>query len=186
MNATPTVEDRREIARADYSAAIDSGLALDRIAASHTSADRLSYHGMIPAPALGAAISALGRVASMGDFYADAATRALGRIDLGLTVPQNIAAIATALAGSARSDWNDTRSATGPEAGRPSQHVHTPTRAQRVTLLLAMYEVTFAIAKNASIGSVPTLGWAIREIVTAEGIQVWPSDLPLVAAELAR
>jgi len=178
---TITPDARRELALVDYENAIASGLAFHRIAASNRSADQLNYRHMVPAETYGRVVATLGTAARMGDFYAEAASQALRAVSPFLNDWQIVAGIADAFALFASTEWNDTRSATGPEAGRPSSHRHEVSLRQKLTLHAILLEVE----THLQLGHVVGLGWALTALLLREEVRVNAAYLPQIGGLLA-
>lgn len=166
-------------APADYEAAVFSPLALYRISSSNRSADQMNYAPMVTASQFGAVVVSLGKIAQMGDFYADAANRAIRKVSPFLNGWQIMAGIADAFA-EMHKGWHDTRSATGPEAGRPSSHEHDITETQAILLVAAVSEV----GHNLQLGTLPGIGWALRAMIEERKINVYQINMPNVAKSL--
>jgi hypothetical protein len=156
------------------------GVTFDRNAASNRSADRLNYRHMVSAEKYGNVLVVLGNVARMGDYYAEAAMRATRKISLYLNDWQLVAGVAEAFAEFVREGWNDTRRATGPESGRPSDHQHATTMRQAITLSLVLVEVEHQL----QLGYVAGVGWVVARLVREHDIRVNACYLPKVAEQL--
>jgi hypothetical protein len=153
--------DGRQVALERYRREIANGTAAHFIAESNASADRMNYRHMVPARTYGAAVQVLGQLAGMGDMYADAASQALRSISPFLNDWQMMAGVARAFSTFIRTEWEDVREATGPEAGRPSSHRQAVAPVNAVVLHLALTELGYHL----QLGSVPGPGWALRAIV---------------------
>jgi hypothetical protein len=135
------------------------------IAASNASADRMNYRHMVPARTYGEVVGILGRLAGLGDMYADAASQALRKVSPWLNDWQIMAQVAEAFRAFICAPWEDVREATGPEAGRPSSHITYPALVNAVILHLAMTEMQYAL----QLGATPGPGWCLREIAHEVG-----------------
>lgn len=159
-----------------------SGRSFEYVRASHASADRMNYCPMIQASEYSAFVVTLGKAAALGDFYAEAIRAALLKVSPYLNGHQIMAGVAGAFAEVQRSGWHDIRTATGPEAGRPSSWDHPTTEAQTITLLAILNELQFCM----HLGSVPGVGWALAQLIRERGIRINALYLPNVAAQLHR
>lgn len=171
--------DQRRLATLDrYRGEVASGRAAGFIAASNRSADRMNYRHMLPARTYGEVIGILGRAAALGDRYSAAVAAALPKVSPWLNDWQVMAGIADAFGDFIRAPWTDVREATGPEAGRPSSHVHEVTLRDAVVLHLVMAELTYVL----QLGAVPGIGWALRDLAAeVDALQVVRLALPRVA-----
>lgn len=165
-----------------YRGEVASGRAAGFIAASNRSADRMNYRHMLPARTYGEVIGILGRAAALGDRYSAAVAAALPKVSPWLNDWQVMAGVADAFGDFIRSPWTDVREATGPEAGRPSSHVHEVTLREAVVLHLVLAELTYAL----QLGSLPGPGWALLALAhEVDALQVVRLALPRVAASLS-
>lgn len=145
---------------AQYAESVRSGMALDFIAASNRSADRMNYEPMMTAEQFGKLIESLGKAAQMGEPFDYAIAKVIGRISPHQNRWMATANVARALAEFVREGWHDTRTATGPEPGRPSSH-RMNTSGRVATLLTALvYECEMAMGMS---GAQP--GWALRQLI---------------------
>lgn len=163
-----------------YRESVNSGLAFHRISGSNRSADQMNYAPMLTAEEFGKVVVSLGNAARMGDVFMYATREALQAVSPYMTGWQIAAAIADAFAEFQKKGWHDTRSATGPEAGRPSSHQEEVDERTTVMLHLILAEATW----NLRLGSVPGIGWAMRDLLKELGIQVYDTYLPNVAKNL--
>lgn len=99
-----------------------SGAVFARAAAGHRS--RFGYQPPASASRYSALVVALGRLASEGDRSADVAHACLHRLPRYGTVAQQNAALFDALFEVTSEPWRDVAAATGPNAERPSAHLH--------------------------------------------------------------
>lgn len=178
-----TITDRNIEVIDRYRSEIQSGLAADRISSSNRSADRMNYRHMVPARTYGEVVTILGRTAAMGDIYAEAASKALTKISPFLNDWQVQAGIADAFSQFIRTDWYDTREATGPEAGRPSSHTQPVSLRTAVILHLVLCEVSYAL----QLGTLPGPGWCLKAIANELSLAtVVTATLPRTSAALTK
>lgn len=160
MSATE-LSERQQATLERYRGEIASGTAAHYMAESNASADRMNYRHMVPARSYGEVVQVIGSLARLGDMYADAASQALRAISPFLNDWQMMAGVARAFSTFIRTEWTDTREATGPEAGRPSSHRQEVAPVNAMVLQLALTEMGYHL----QLGSVPGPGWALRAVV---------------------
>ena len=164
-----------------YRESVRTGVAADYVAESNTGADMLNHRDMVSAHTYSEIIIILGHLAGLGDLYAYAAKEALRAVALSLNDWQIMANVAFAFSGFIRSDWTDTRAATGPEAGRPSSHVRKVTLREAVVLHLTMVEMQYVL----DLGAVPGPGWCLKLLARETGAaDCTRLSFPRVAAAL--
>ncbi len=159
------LDDSRAKVLERYREEVRTGLAAQYIAASNASADRMNYRHMVPARTYGEVVGILGRLAGLGDMYADAASQALRKVSPFLNDWQIMAGVAEAFRAFIRTEWEDVREATGPEAGRPSSHRQPVALVNAVILHLAMTEMQYAL----QLGSLPGPGWCLKLLAQEMG-----------------
>lgn len=173
----------------DYVKSIRTGFAFYRVSESHRSADQMGYYPMVQNLAYSNVVASLARAAAIGDFYASAVHLAACKISPYLNGHQIVAAIATAFSKVVIDGWHDTRTASGPEPGRPSTHQHETTLHQAIVLMLLVHEIRHGLT---DLGQDPRPGWALQAMVREEEVEtphayslVLPY-LPQVASDLGR
>jgi hypothetical protein len=120
--------------------------------------------------------------AAGGDRSAATASKLFGRINLYLTPNEVVAQVAEVLAEVVREGYWDVVAATGPDAGRPSQHQHATDLHEALRLALLMTEVEL----NAGwIGHAPGIGWCVDALMKREGVTALAHVYPKVAAKIA-
>lgn len=175
-----TTSTDQSVASDRYRRDVANGTTFHYIEQSHRSADQCGYYPMVSATQYGAVISTLGAAAQIGDRYAAAVSEALCKVSPYFNGHQIVAGIAFAFGKAVRDGWHDARSATGPEAGRPSSHQHSTDLPSACMLNLILTEVTYHL----QLGAVPGPGWAIKALVGETGLRVPARALPRVAADL--
>lgn len=166
-----------------YKQNVASGTALTFIAESHKSADRMNYEPMMTARQYGHLVVTIGKAASIGEPFDYAVATALPGISPYLNRWQAIAGIAERLSAFIRGGWEDTRTATSPEPGRPSRNKHDTTPKVALVLTLLAYECMAALEMSGA-----SLGWALRDL-TAENPDIERAVIgfmPHCAASLAK
>ena len=95
---------------------------------------------------------------------------------------QIVAGVARAFQTFLREGWADTRSATGPEAGRPSSHQHEVTLPVAIGLHLILVELEWHL----NLGKVKGVGWALADLYRENLPEVYAYQeyLPNVHAQL--
>jgi hypothetical protein len=76
--------------------------------------------------------------------------------------------------------WEDVAAATGPEAGRPSDHLHELTIRDRLALLAIATECGYSL----QLGYVPGPGWCFKRAVAEHGMSIHAAYVPNVAKAL--
>lgn len=181
-SATLALDPARQRTLDRYRGEVASGRAAGFIAASNRSADRMNYRHMLPARTYGEVIGILGRAAALGDRYSAAVAAALPKVSPWLNDWQVMGGVADAFGDFIRSPWTDVREATGPEAGRPSSHVHEVTLRDAVVLHLVLSEMSYAL----QLGSLPGPGWALLALAhEVDAISLIRSALPRTAEAIA-
>lgn len=150
---------------------------------AHRSADFMRRYGPISARNYAGVLGAVARFTSQhpSDWKTAVADAILSKIRSAFTDHQVMAGIAEELAKFVAAGWHDFQTSTGPEAGRPSQHVHRLTEGQLVLLSLLAQE----IASNLSLGSVAGIGWCLRRYIDEIGFDVDRLMFPNMAAKLS-
>jgi hypothetical protein len=176
MTSATTAQER-------FTADLFSGRTFHFAEQSNRSADRMSYRPMLPHADYGQVIITLGKAASMSRLFTYAVARALPKVSPFFTAPQVLAGIAQAFGDVVREGWTDVAAATGPEAGRASDHNHKLTEREIIFLNLVYKEVEYAFN---GLGHLPGPGWVLAELVQERGINVPVHFLPNVAKALAK
>lgn len=107
-------------------------------------------------------MATLARLASRGDRFASVAAALMPTVNLYGTDAQQATALYRAAATLVASPWRDVIGATGPEASRPSAHLHGWTVPQVMAVYLAIRE---AISESG-------LGWCADAVARAHGVRV--------------
>lgn len=143
---------------AEYAAKIDSLAVFATAAAGHNS--RFGYQPVMHHSEYAKMIERIGRMAAQGDRMAFLASRILPRINLYGTQAQARAAVFTALGEALRGEYTDVVGASGPEAGRPSDHRSG----------FNLYTKVAAFAWAQVIIGETGYGWALEAVAKEQGI----------------
>jgi hypothetical protein len=130
----------------------------------------------------GQIVATLGKFAADSDWATAAVLPILRRINPYLMPNEVVAQVAQGLAEFTREPYRDVIGATGPEAGRPSAHLHPNTLRKGITLSLLMTEVELSAGY---IGHVPGIGWCVAALMEREGMTVPAHLFPKTAAKAA-
>jgi hypothetical protein len=142
----------------DYAAKIESLAVFATAAAGHNS--RFGYQPVMNSREYAGMIQNVGRMAERGDRMAFLASQVVRSINLYGTQAQAHAAVFTALGEALRGEYRDIVGASGPEAGRPSDHRFDWTLADKI--------IAFAWAKII-VGDL-SYGWALTDLAKRESI----------------
>jgi hypothetical protein len=148
---------------------------------SHASADRMSPRGPIGSRTYSQIVTTVGRFAMNGPRAAATAHRILAALPLYGTPGQTMAAVARALSEVVQDGYYDVIGATGPEAGRPSDHKHATTIYDAIILDLLWTEIGMTVGASVT-GSVTGIGWCLDALIREHNVPVTMLLLPNVAA----
>jgi hypothetical protein len=176
-----TLDQRRQVAMDQYRQKLTDGVVFHYGDESHSSADRMSYHGPLNHRDYAKAVKALGNIAGMSDRMAAAVAHILPKLNLRGTKPQLLASLHRALGDVHREGYFDVVGATGPNASRRSAYEHPTTLRDAVWLELIVSEVEIALGE-----AVYALGWCLTALVDELEVRPPAYCFPGVADQLQK
>ena len=149
---------------------------------SERSADRMSYNPPMRAESYGKTLAVIGTWVGSSDRRAAVARKIVPSIPLYGSEHQMLAAIAEAIGETLRTPYTDVIGRSGPEAGRPSDHIHAWTDHDRIGLEVLYAEIGIAVS-GTTYGNV---GWVLQHILTEEGFLPTAYGTPKVYAAVTK